>query len=299
MTLISIITINYNGYSDTVELLNSLRAHLSGKGYAYEVIVVDNNSAGNDANLLTANFPWVKVIHSPNNTGFSGGNNLGIINSQGDYYLFINNDVVIDSDIIIPLLNRFNINSNIGVVTPKILDYSTKRIIFAGAKPLGKYMIRIHYFTDIESSHNCFPIPYAHGSAMMVRKEVVTKAGMWPEIFFLYDEELDWGLSISKAGYEIWYDSNASVYHKSAMTTGKNSPLVHYYLTRNRLLIFKRNLKGWHKYCSTIFTICVSIPQRCLIFLFNRQYTLAKATLYGLFDFIKGSFYQWEKIEPS
>jgi GT2 family glycosyltransferase len=296
MAHVSIITINYNGYAETAELLDSLKKHLSGKGYSYEVVVVDNGSSGNDIDLLNAAFPRIKTIHSRKNLGFSGGNNLGIRHSSGDYYLFLNNDTVIDSDIILPLLQRFDENEKIGVVTPKILDFLTKRIIYAGSKPLGKYMIRIHYYTDIESSQKKIPVPYAPGTALLVKREVVEKAGMWPELYFLYEEELDWSLSILKAGYEIWYDSNACIYHKGAMSTGKESPLVHYYTTRNRLLIYKRNLKGWYKFGSIFFTISISIPQRCLKFLLRGQYPLVKATLYGLLDFIKGTFYQRENI---
>lgn len=103
---------------------------------------------------------------------------------------------------------------------------------------------------------------------------------------------MDWCLSIGRHGYEIWYDSNASIYHKGSMTTGKNSPLVQYYTTRNRLLIFKRNLRGRYKYCSIIFTLGVSIPQRCLKYFINQQYNLLRATLLGAVDFLCGTFYQ-------
>ncbi|RHR93381.1 MULTISPECIES: glycosyltransferase family 2 protein [Parabacteroides] len=292
MDLISIITINYNCYLETTEFLDSIRNNLTCRGYSYEMIVVDNASTTDDVTLLKNRYSWVKVISSSQNRGFSGGNNLGIEHASGNYYLFINNDVIIDHDIVIPLLNRFRQSDKIGVVTPKILDFDTSRIIYAGSKPLGKFLIRIHYYDDEVSACKSFPIPYAPGTAMLVKKEVVDKVGFWPEIYFLYEEELDWCLSIGRHGYEIWYDSNASIYHKGSMTTGKNSPLVQYYTTRNRLLIFKRNLRGRYKYCSIIFTLGVSIPQRCLKYFINQQYNLLRATLLGAVDFLCGTFYQ-------
>jgi GT2 family glycosyltransferase len=295
MDYISIITINYNGYSETAELLFSLKEHLKCEGYAYEVIVVDNNSKGNDVELLKTNFPWAKIIESKENRGFSGGNNLGIIHSNGNYCFFINNDVLIDSDIIKPLLYRFSQNNNIAVVSPKILEYETKKIIFAGSKPLGKYMIRIHYYDDNISANQSFPIVLAPGTAMLVKKNIIDDVGLWPELFFLYEEELDWCLSIVRKGYEIWYDSGALIYHKRAMSTGKNSALVSYYSTRNRLLIYKRNLKGWHKYVSILFVILISIPQRCLKLSFEKRFDLMSATFCGLSDFLRGRFYIREK----
>lgn len=294
METVSIITINYNGYSDTAELLDSLKKFLLCQGYTYEVIIVDNNSSGNDVELINTYYPWVKVIQSKENRGFSGGNNLGINNSQSDYYFFINNDVIIDSDIIVPLLNRFKVNKNIGAISPKILDSSTKKIIYGGSKPIGDYMIKIHYFTDNDDGCS-FSIPYAIGTAMIVKKEVVSKAGFWPELYFLYDEELDWSQKIRKAGFEIWYDSNSWVYHKGSMSTGKNSPLVHYYQTRNRLLLYKRNLTGWHRFYSISFTIFISIPQRCFKFILGKKYSLLNATISGLIDFLRGSFYKRKK----
>lgn len=86
------------------------------------------------------------------------------------------------------------------------------------------------------------------------------------------------------------------LYHKGSITTGKNSPLVQYYTTRNRLLIFNRNLKGWYKYCSIIFTLGVSIPQRCLKYFVNQRYSLIRATLLGGVDFLRGIFYQ--RLKP-
>lgn len=297
MDLISIITINYNCYLETCNFLDSIKKSLPPcSDYNYEVIVVDNASIGNDVILLKEKYPWVKVISSETNRGFSGGNNLGIANSSGNYYLFINNDVIIDYDIITPLLNRFHENDKTGVVTPKILDFETRRIIYAGSKPLGSYLIRIHYYDDEISASRSFSIPYAPGTAMLVKKEVVDRVGTWPELYFLYEEELDWCLNIGKYGYEIWYESKAFIYHKGSMTTGKNSPLVQYYTIRNRLLIFKRNLKGWHKYCSIVFTIGVSVPQKCLRYIFNHQYSLIRATLNGVSDFIRGTFYQ--RLKP-
>jgi GT2 family glycosyltransferase len=295
MDYISIITINYNGYTETAELLSSLKKHLKSEEYIYEVIVVDNNSKGNDTELLKTHFPWAKVIESKENKGFSGGNNIGIEQSEGNYCFFINNDVVVDSDIISPLLHRFSQNKNIAIVSPKILEYGTQKIVFAGSPPLGKYMIRIHYYEDHISASQSFPVVLAPGTAMLAKKSVIENVGTWPELFFLYEEELDWCLAIVKKGYEIWYDSNATIYHKQAMTTGKNSPLVHYYSTRNRLLIYKRNLKGWYKYCSILFTILISIPQRCLKLGMEKRLDLIQATLYGLSDFMKGKFYRREK----
>ena len=78
-----------------------------------------------------------------------------------------------------------------------------------------------------------------------------------PECFFLYYEEIDWSMMFTRAGYEIWYDPSCTVYHKESQTTGQNSPLRTYYITRNRLLLVKRNYKGINKYLSYIYLIYI------------------------------------------
>ena len=65
-----------------------------------------------------------------------------------------------------------------------------------------------------------------------------------PEIFFLYYEELDWSTSMTRAGYELWYEPRCTVFHKESQSTGQLSKLRTYFLTRNRLLYARRNMKG-------------------------------------------------------
>ena len=69
---LSIITINYNGIKDTNELIDSIPFN-----YNMEVIVVDNASKQDEANIISERYPQVKVIRSQKNLGFAGGNNIG------------------------------------------------------------------------------------------------------------------------------------------------------------------------------------------------------------------------------
>ena len=91
--MVSIITINYNGYKDTCELINSIRKY---ETYPYEIIVVDNSLTKEEALRLENDYPDATIISSEQNSGFAGGNNLGYEYSAGEYILFINNDLVIN-----------------------------------------------------------------------------------------------------------------------------------------------------------------------------------------------------------
>jgi len=120
----------------------------------------------------------------------------------------------------------------------------------------------------------------------MVKRSVIEKVGMMPECFFLYYEELDWSMMISRAGYEIWYEPACTIYHKESQTTGQNSPLRTYYITRNRLLFVKRNYQGINKYLSYIYLIGIVATRDIIKYLFQGRFDLIKAVCRGLKTFI-------------
>ena len=241
---VSVITINYNGLKDTCELLDTLPLEDS----SLEVIVVDNASREDEASVIGQRFPQVTVIRSKENLGFAGGNNLGIKAAHGKYLFFINNDTLFTSALQ-PLIQRLESSPAIGMVCPKIrFAWGNHPIQFAGYTPLSPITMRNRSIGFGEEDHGQYdsphPTPYAHGAAMMVKREAIEKAGIMPECYFLYYEELDWSMMMRRAGYDIWYDPCCTVYHKESQSTGQDSPLRTYYITRNRLLFVKRNTSG-------------------------------------------------------
>ena len=122
---------------------------------------------------------------------------------------------------------------------------------------------------------------------MLVKREVINRVGMMPECFFLYYEELDWSMMIRRAGYEIWFDPSFTVYHKESQSTGQDSPLRTYYLTRNRLLFVRRNIHQPERLLSYIYLIGVVAVKDCLKSLFRRRLDLVKAIMCGIIHFNK------------
>ena len=287
---LSIITINYNGLKDTCELIETLPLDDA----SLEVIVVDNASKDDEASVIEQRFPQVKVIRSPQNLGFAGGNNIGIRAAQGRYLFFINNDALLShhtSDLR-PLINRLESSDKIGAVCPKIrFSWGTHPIQFAGYTPLSPITIRNRTIGCGEEDQGQYdtahPTPYAHGAAMMVKREAIEKAGLMPECYFLYYEELDWSMMIRRASYDIWYDPSCTIYHKESQATGQNSPLRTYYLTRNRLLFVRRNYTGFTKYLSYIYIICIAATKDILCHLLKGHRELSAATAKGVIHFLK------------
>jgi len=286
---ISIITVNYNGKKDTIELIRSLQKHVS---LPLEIIVVDNGSRENEALLLQGLFPDVVIIRSEKNLGFSGGNNLGIVQAKGKYIFLLNNDTFVTEDTFMYLVERLESSPSIGVVSPKIkFAAPPQNIQFAGYTRLSGITIRNALIGFGEADHGQHEIarqtPFTHGAAMILKKEVIEKAGLMPELFFLYYEELDWCAHISACGYELWYEPKCTVFHKESQSTGQNSPLRTYYLTRNRLLFAWRNRKGLTRILSIIYQLFVVTPKDIILFLLKKKYNLASATLRGVAHFFQ------------
>ena len=277
--LVSIITINYNESDVTLDLLHSIRK-LSYSNY--EVIVVDNASPNDNPDRIKENFPEVNLIKSQENLGFAGGNNLGVKQAKGEYLLFINNDTIVPTDFIQPLVETLQNDDKIGMVSPKIkFHWDPTLIQYAGYTPMNKWTIRNNSIGYHQKDNGDFDEPKEtqsiHGAAMMVPKSVVEEVGMMTEIYFLYYEEHDWAEMVKRAGFKIFYQPKSYILHKESISTGKFSPLKTYYISRNRILFARRNFKPLSLGVSLLFQCFVSIPKNTLQFLLKREFAHLKA----------------------
>ena len=220
--LVSIVTVNYRQAEITCDLLRSI------KKLSYpnlETIVVDNGMVEDNTHRFGKCLPGVKVLNSTKNLGFAGGNNLGISEAKGAFLFFINNDTIVANGLIENLLKCLD-RPGVGVASPKIKYFDQPEIIqYAG-------FTQVHPLTgrnraigqgEIDRGQHDTPreVAYAHGAAMMLKREVIENVGMMPEEFFLYYEELDWCEQIRRAGYSIWYEPAANILHRESVSTGK------------------------------------------------------------------------------
>ena len=145
--------------------------------------MVDNASQNQEADIISQKFPHVKVIRSDKNLGFAGGNNLGIKAAQGRYLFLVNNDTIFKDFNIQSLINRAESSDKIGVVCPKIrFAWKPQPIQFAGYTELSMITIRNRAIGFGEEDHGQYdtahPTPYAHGAAMLIKREAIEKVGL-------------------------------------------------------------------------------------------------------------------------
>ncbi len=281
--LVSIVSINYNGARVTCEMLASLQRITYPN---IEVIIVDNASA-EDASVIKKEHPWITFIRSEKNLGFAGGNNLGFNAAKGKYFLMLNNDTEVEPGFLEPLVDRFEKDASVGAVSPKIIFHHSPGVIqFAGFNPINPYTGRGTAIGFGEKDNGQYNTSHttsrAHGAAMMVSRKVVEEIGLMADLFFLYYEEMDYCERIKRSGYSIWYEATSTIFHKESISTGKGSTLKTYYLTRNRLLYQRRNVKGFRLFVSLIFFLVVSIPKNTFQYLLKGKTDMLKAFWRGV-----------------
>lgn len=286
--MVSIITINYNGWQDTCELIASLKQF---EDYPYEVIVVDNASRGDDADRIHMAYPDIILVRSNTNLGFAGGNNLGYKYSSGKFLFFLNNDMVVKSPILRSLVQRLS-DADIGGVSPCIRYYYKPDLLqYYGYRDMTRITLKHKTLLYDPSRPDDFLYPelteVLHGGAMMVSRAVIEQVGQMTESYFLFYEEFDWSCRMREAGYKLFYEPASVVYHKESASIPPATPIREYYLSRSRIIYAKRNCKGWHSWVSQAYLLFIAFPRKILGYLLSKRFDLCKAVFGGVYSGLK------------
>lgn len=282
--LVSLITINYISLKDTIEFLETT---IKLTYPNIEVIVVDNNSPhGKPTPELKKKYPNVKFIDSEVNLGFAGGNNLGIKVAKGEYYFLLNNDTLLFPEFLEPIITFMEAHPQVGMASPKVLYPDGKTIQFAGAIGISPYTGRgkclgIHEL-DVGQYDLNYETDLGHGAALIVPRKVVETVGLMPEIYFLYYEEHDWCEIVKRAGFKMHFLGTSKIIHKESATTGNDSELKTYYMTRNRVIFMRRNFFGVPYLFGILFFTFFSVPKNTISFLLKGKGKLLASFYKGI-----------------
>lgn len=278
--MVSIITVNYNGWRDTCELVSSFKEH---ETYPYEFLVVDNASQGEDAERISALHPDVTLIRNSTNLGFAGGNNRGLAFAKGEYVFFLNNDMIIEEPVLEKLVSRLHDESVGGVSPTACYSANKEEIQYFGCRRLNPFTLKFQ--AEKEKAATKFmesrETDVLYGGAMMVRRDVIERVGAMSEVFFLFAEEFDWSYQMAEAGYKLWYEADAVVYHKGGATIGYGSPGRAYYMSRARLLFARRRNRGMVRWLSCVYLACVSMPKNVAVAVCRKNWKVAVALMRG------------------
>ena len=286
--LIFIILVNWNGWQDTVECVDSCRK-LTYK--ACRVLIVDNGSTDNSEEILSKRFPDIEIIQTGSNLGFAGGNNVGInyaLSQGADGVWLLNNDTIADPDALSELVNVAESAGDVGIVGSKIFYFNDPKLLwFAGGRifyPTANCE-HIGQSKEDDGSYDLIvEVDYITGCSLLITRKAVESAGLMDERFFLLFEEADWNVRVRRNGFKILYAPSSVVWHKVSRSFGGYSPKYFYYLFRNSLLFTIKH--------NPLFLPVVIIKRlkEVLVFYKKGSNELGKAGIKGVSDFCAGKF---------
>lgn len=243
--LVYIIVLNWNGWLDTAECIESCQELAYSN---FHILIVDNGSMDDSETILRGRFPSIELVQTGKNLGFAGGNNAGMrcaLERGADYIWLLNNDTVVDREALNELVKVADAKATNGMVGSKIYYYDEpKKIWFAGGVWRKNILLASHRGqdeTDYGQYNEICEVDFVTGCSLLIKSSVIKEIGMMNEEFFLYWEEIDWNATAYEKGWEILYAPGSVVWHKVGSSIEKQSQVQTYYNIRNALLFFKKH----------------------------------------------------------
>ncbi len=231
--LLSVVIVTYNSESTIESCLTALIQSL--KSIKTEIIVVDNNSKDSTSQIISKDFPQVKLIQNSENLGFGKANNLALKKAQGEFILILNPDAIVNEKTIAALLKNIKKNEKFGFVTPRLTlkngeidpackrSFPTPEVSFYKMFLLHKFFPKSPKFTAYNLStypeKDSFTVDSISGAFMLCRKSLLEEIGYFDEDYFMYGEDLDFCLRAKKAGFENAYFGEIEVTHLKSVSS--------------------------------------------------------------------------------
>lgn len=243
---VSIIILHLNNIPCLVDCISSLN-EISYPNF--DIFVIHNGPKSNALPNALAQLSQhiAAIVDTGDNIGFSGGNNVGIrraLEKDADYVLLLNDDTEVSKDFLSLLVEIAEKRPDAGMFGPRIFFFDhPDKIWFDGA------------IFDPEQSRITFPIAgekgevlqdavtesdFITGCAVLVKRNLLEEIGLLNDFFFIYWEDVDWGLRAVKAGKKNLVVHNAHIWHKVTISMGGlQSPRTVYHKVRSHLVFTK------------------------------------------------------------
>lgn len=248
--LVTVIVLNWNSYSDTVDCLESV-LESSIHGFGLEIIVVDNGSSDGSSDRLEKEYPFIRFLRAVENLGFARGNNIGVrraLELGSDYVLLLNDDVIVSDRYILTLVTFMQDSPEVGIAGGKVLFADRPDVIWAAGGKIdwlrGRFQGYGYKQTAAEQKYTSIrEVGYIPAAAAIIRARVLESIGLLPECYFLGGEEADFAVQAKRANYKVCYvpAKSARVWHKVGYSSQSDAPMI-YNRFRNAFLFLERNL---------------------------------------------------------
>ena len=234
---VTVTVLNWCDAPATAACLDSLR----GSTYPHlSILLVDNGSPEGSGDELHRRFPDVPFLQTGENTGYSGGNNRGIqraLEEGADFVFVLNPDTTLDPGTIDSLVDAAMSDDRVGAVAPTVarMDDPSKSWYGGGAfdpmRALG-----VHWDAENGPSASAAPraVTFCSGCALLLRADAIRDVGPFEESYFLYVEDTELSVRLTRSGWKLLHDPRVRVYHDVPPEGAEPSPYQIRYRDRNR-----------------------------------------------------------------
>lgn len=221
---LAIIIVTWNSANEIAACLDSLKS----AQVQHEIWVVDNNSSDDTVNIVSSQFPDVRLVSNTENVGFAKANNQAIAQTTSDYVLILNPDTLVIEGTVERALEEIEARPQVGLLGVKTLNADRSLQASCFRFPTLRMNVaeqfNLHYLFPLKARGRIFlstfwdhstsrSVDWVLGAFMLVKRSAIEKAGNLPEQYYMYGEDLDWCYQICKAGYQVWFASEASLVH--------------------------------------------------------------------------------------
>lgn len=260
----SIVLLNYNSADDTIGCLQSL-FRISYPNY--NIVLIDNNSSDDSIekirqylrskhiyfsyldtnpaeNLTETNrLPLITIIQSGRNGGYGFGNNIGIkyaLAHCADYVLVLNNDTIVDSGFLEPLVEMCEADKKIGIASSKIYFHDSPDVLwFNGGRflPVTAKVEHVNFKERDIGQKTPKENTFISGCLWLIPRQVFEKVGFINEDYFMYVEDLEYCHRVLAEGYTLKVCEKSRILHKVGASTGGNfSEFSVFWMARNKVM---------------------------------------------------------------
>ena len=256
MPLLSIVVVNWNTCDLLRACLKSIFSTIN--DIAFEVIVIDNASGDQSADMVERGFPAAILIRSTENLGFTRGYNLGLRRAAGDYLMIVNSDLELLPGSGIRMIEFLQKHPDVGMVGPKLISpdgtvqVNGQRFPTFLREVLG--LTRLYKSRFVRRWHDMTLGPLRTdftvdaevdalaGACMLIPRAVMDSVGLLDERFFMYYEDVDWCLRVKQAGWKIYYLGDVGVIHVASQSAMK------FGLPKANAVLFQSQYLYWRKH---------------------------------------------------
>jgi len=224
------------------------------KGVDFEVIYVDNASKDGSVEMVTKEFPEVKVIRNEENKGFIKANNQGIEVAQGRYVLLLNSDTIVLDNAITKTVKFADEHPKAAVVGCRVLnpDYTIQLTCFMYPSLLNMFLAATYLYKIFPKSrlfgreymtwwdfNNVREVQTIAGCYSLVRMEAIKQVGLMDELYFVYSDDPDWCYRFRKSGWKIMFTPDAQIIHYGGQNTKQMAREFRWQLEGSRLIFMR------------------------------------------------------------